>query len=362
MAFAIRAFVCCFIFNSCIPLILVGKGGLHLKRTYMTVSLLILFVTACSNSEQVQSAASALTVSPTPVVSPTSSPVITKQPSKQDLSIPMLTSSPTPQTTATAHPKFPNPIVSVGVKPEHVVIVVEENHSYEKLIGNSSAPYINALAGKGAFFTHSYAVAHPSQPNYLVLFSGSDQGVKDNSCGHEFKAANLASELVKANYTFAGYSEDSPEVGSTVCTNHQYGRKHSPWVSFSNVAKESNQPFDRFPKDYSKLPTVSFVIPNLDNDMHDGTILAADSWLKKHIGPYVTWAQSHNSLLILTWDEDDSSKDNHIPTIIVGPMVKPAQYDQHITHLNVLRTLEEIYKLPYLGGSADVSAIQGIWK
>ncbi|OPH57922.1 acid phosphatase [Paenibacillus ferrarius] len=261
-----------------------------------------------------------------------------------------------------AKPKATKPAVTENVIPDHVVIVVEENHSYEKLIGNKAAPYINTLAGQGAFFTHSYAVAHPSQPNYFVLFSGSNQGVKDDSCGHVFKTANLASELVKAGYSFAGYSEDLPSTGSMACSNHQYGRKHSPWVSFSNVAKESNVPFDQFPKDYSKLPTVSFVIPNLDNDMHDGTILAADDWLKNHIGSYVDWAQSHNSLLILTWDEDDSSKDNHIPTIFVGPMIKPANYDQHITHLNVLRTLEELYQLPYLGGTAEVSTIQGIWK
>ncbi|NOU74189.1 acid phosphatase [Paenibacillus sp. LMG 31458] len=340
------------------------KGGHQLKKTYMAVSLLMLVVTACSNPDQghVATSTQPQTQKATPAASPKASPVNTNKPVAQEVPIPTLTPSPSPLSTASAPSKVPNPAVSEGGKPDHVVIVVEENHSYEKLIGNASAPYINTLAEQGAFFTHSYAVTHPSQPNYFVLFSGSDQGVKDNSCGHAFKTANLASELVKAGYSFAGYSEDLPVMGSTACTNHQYGRKHSPWVSFSNVAKESNQPFDQFPKDFNKLPTVSFVIPNLDNDMHDGTILDADDWLKKHIGPYVTWAQSHNSLLILTWDEDDNSKDNHIPTIFVGPMIKPAKYDQHITHLNVLRTLEEMYKLPYLGGTADVTTIQGIWK
>ena len=96
--------------------------------------------------------------------------------------------------------------------------------------------------------------------------------------------------------------------------------------------------------------------------MHDGTILSADDWLKTHIGPYVTWAQSHNSLLILTWDEDDNSKDNHIPTIFVGPMVKPVTYDQRITHLNVLRTIEDLYNLPYLGGYNGCSCYSRYWK
>ena len=246
MAFAFRASLCCFIFNSRIPLISMGRRGIQLKRTYVAASLLILLVTACSKPDQDHLTTSTLSPIqvPTPAVSPTAAPIRTNQPAKQE--VPLPTQAPSPQSTATLQPKVPNPAVTEVVKPDHVVIVVEENHSYEKLIGNRSAPYINALAGQGAFFTHSYAVAHPSQPNYFVLFSGSDQGVKNDSCGHVFKTANLASELVKAGYSFAGYSEDLPAIGSTSCTNHQYGRKHSPWVSFSNVAKESNLPFTNF--------------------------------------------------------------------------------------------------------------------
>ncbi|MCD1259689.1 acid phosphatase [Paenibacillus athensensis] len=248
-------------------------------------------------------------------------------------------------------------------KPDHVVIVVEENHSFEKVIGSKAAPYINGLVQQGAFFTQSFAVAHPSQPNYLVLFSGSDQGIKDDSCGHTFKAANLASSLIQAQLTFGGYSEDLPETGSTACTHGQYGRKHSPWVNFSNVPKETNMPLDSFPADdFSKLPTVSFVIPNLDNDMHDGSIRAADDWLKEHLDPYVQWAASHNSLLIVTWDEDDNSRNNHIPTLMAGPMVAIGSYDQRITHLNVLRTLEDMYGLPHAGKSGDAAAITGVWR
>ena len=51
-----------------------------------------------------------------------------------------------------------------------------ENHSNTDVIGNSAAPYINSLAAGGANFTQSYAITHPSQPNYLALFSGSTQG------------------------------------------------------------------------------------------------------------------------------------------------------------------------------------------
>lgn len=72
--------------------------------------------------------------------------------------------------------------------PDHIVILREENHSYDELIGNSGAPFINWLASKGVLFTQSYAAEHPSEPNYLVLFSGNDQGVHDDSCPHTFNA------------------------------------------------------------------------------------------------------------------------------------------------------------------------------
>jgi phosphatidylinositol-3-phosphatase len=248
-------------------------------------------------------------------------------------------------------------------RPAHIVIVMEENHSYADIIGSASAPYINALANEGALFTSSFAVTHPSQPNYLALFSGSTQGSTDDSCPLTFQGANLASELIAAGLTFTGYAEDLPDVGYTGCTSGSYARKHSPWVNFTTVPSSDNQPFSSFPSsfNYSQLPTVSFVIPNLNNDMHDGTIQQGDTWLKNTIDPYVQWAKSNNSLLIVTWDEDDSSQNNQIPTIFVGPMVKSGQYSETINHYTVLRTLEDMYGLTPLNNSANVSGISDCW-
>ncbi|HET7658668.1 MAG TPA: alkaline phosphatase family protein [Bacillales bacterium] len=246
--------------------------------------------------------------------------------------------------------------------PTHVVIVIEENHSESQIIGNPEAPYMNWLAKNSAFFTHSYAIEHPSQPNYLDLFSGSNQGVQNDSCPHTFSSPNLASELIANHLSFRGYSEDLPSVGSKVCTNKAYARKHSPWVNFTNVPSDASLPFSHFPKNYSHLPTVSFVIPNLDHDMHNGTVKSADNWLKSNIGPYVKWMKDHNSLLILTWDENDGSSGNRILTLFKGPMVQNGKYAEPINHFTVLRTIESLYDLPFLGKSADVHPITSIWK
>jgi hypothetical protein len=252
------------------------------------------------------------------------------------------------------------PTPSSEIKIDHVVVVIEENHSYKQIIASPNAPYLNSLVKKGALLTDGHGITHPSQPNYLALFSGSTQGVKGNSCNKPFKTANLASELIKVKRTFIGYSEDLPKVGYTGCSSKGYARKHNPWVQFTNVNKSLNRPYSDFPTDFSKLPTVSFVVPNHENDMHDGTVKQADDWLKVNMDRFVTWSKKNNGLLIILWDEDNNSKSNHIPILFVGPMVKTGKYDEKVNLYHVLRTIEDIYNLPHLGESKNVKPLTSI--
>jgi phosphatidylinositol-3-phosphatase len=246
--------------------------------------------------------------------------------------------------------------------PSHVVVVMEENHSYSEIIGSSQAPYINSLATQGALFTQSFAIGHPSQPNYLAIFSGSTQGITDDSCPHTFSTSSLESELLARGKTFTGYSEGLPGVGSFVCTTGEYARKHVPWTDFLKDLPADNQPFTSFPSDFTKLPTVAFVIPDLLDDMHDGTIQQGDTWLQTNLMAYVTWAQSNNSLLIIQFDEDDGTENNQIATIFVGGMVKPGKYSEKINHYNILRTIEQMYKVPHLANAAKAKPIKDVWK
>lgn len=261
-------------------------------------------------------------------------------------------------------------------KPDHVVIVVLENTAYGTIINSTKAPYLKSLANDpgNALFVNSFGMTHPSQPNYLYLFSGTNQGVTDNKlpAAAPFKTPNLGAELLKAGYTFAGYSEDLPSQGSTVEYYGSYARKHSPWVHWqgtgtNQIPSSCNKPFRDFPTDYSKLPTVSFVIPTLKNDMHDPpytteAIQNGDNWVKSNLGAYAEWAKTNNSLLIITWDEDDNNSNNQIVTMFIGQHVKGGKYTQKINHVNVLRTLEEMYGLGYAGNSANVSNVGDVWK
>lgn len=251
------------------------------------------------------------------------------------------------------------PAAAALPRPDHVVVVVMENHTYGQVIG---APYIAGLARQGASFTSSFAIGHPSQPNYLALFSGSDQGVGDDNCGYSFSGPNLGSELIGAGRSFTGFSEDLPSPGYTGCDKGNYAHRHNPWVQFTNVPASSNLPFSSFPANYAGLPTVSFVIPNVCNDMHDCSVATGDTWLRARIDAYAQWAKSHNSLLVLTWDEDDDSGgNNQIATIFVGAGIKPGNYGEHVDHYRVLRTIEDLYGLGHAGNSAFATPITDVW-
>ncbi|GLQ81674.1 acid phosphatase [Mesorhizobium huakuii] len=233
-------------------------------------------------------------------------------------------------------------------KYDHVVVVLMENHTFEQIsLAGRTAPYLNRLARDGALFERSYGVAHPSQPNYLALFSGLTQDVHDDGM-HSLAGPNLAARLRAHGKTFAGYVE----AGSP--------RKHNPWESFADT-KGFERSLAQFPRDYAKLPSVSFVIPNLKNDMHDGTIEAADTWLKSHLGSYAVWSKKNRSLLIVTFDEDDYHTANHIFTVFYGFGIERGRYAEKIDHYSVLRTIEDIESVPPLGTSVIRSVIASGW-
>jgi hypothetical protein len=271
---------------------------------------------------------------------------------------------------------------------DHIVIVVEENKDYADIIGNPTAPYINGtLRREGANLTQMYAEEHHSQGNYFWLFSGSNQnvGFHDHIPPHPINASNLGEQLLRAGRSFKGYAEDLPAIGSRVIESDLYARKHVPWIGFANVpngttvAESSNLRFEDFPRDYRTLPTIAFVIPNLVNDMHNpvlpSSIQAGDTWLREHIDGYYTWAKQHNSLLILTFDEDshghagltnpadaDPERRNHIVTIFAGAHIKPEDYPEGkgVTHVNLLRTLEAMYQLKRSGAQQPHALQAGI--
>jgi acid phosphatase len=266
-------------------------------------------------------------------------------------------------------------------RPDHIVIVVEENHSFGQIIGESEAPYLNSLLEEGTLLTSFFALHHPSQPNYIVMFSGDRYGITNNTCVVNrplLLARSLGGQLVRNGLSFKGYAEDLPKAGSMACFSGKYVRRHAPWTNFGDVPTVVSLPFSEFPIDFSKLPTVAFVIPNLDHDMHDGLPgtkrKAGDDWLRANLNSYKDWAKTHNSLLIVTWDEDNKTvlakrvtkpPANRVAAIFIGEMVKAGfKSDKQYDHIDLLKTILEMYRLPALPAPAYAKAkvIDDIWK
>ena len=261
-------------------------------------------------------------------------------------------------------------------RPDHIVIVIFENHGYDQIIGSAAAPYINALANDtlSALFTGSHGITHPSQPNYLALYSGDTQGVTDDlmPSGTPFTTPNLGRQLLDSAKTFNTYSEDLPQVGFNGELAGYYARRHNPAANWTGNGTNQlpatiNQPFTTFPSsNFALLPTVCFVQPSVYNDMHDGTdparIITGDNWIANNLDGYIRWAKTTNNLFILTFDEDNDTPLNRITTIFIGKMIRQGQYSTMINHYSVLHTIEMMYGLPVIGDSTSNAPIRNCWK
>ncbi len=260
----------------------------------------------------------------------------------------------TPSPSTTGKPAVP--------RPDHLVVVIFENKDVASQTA-TAAPFLSSVAAGAAKFTNSRAITHPSQPNYLALFSGSTQGVATDRCLTPFHdRPNLGAQLAAAGYSFTGYSEDLPSVGFQGCSHAGYAAKHNPWAHFDNVPAAANQPYSAFPRQFSDLPSVAFVIPNLCHDMHDCSTTVGDQWARANLGPYLDWAKSHRSLLLVTYDENDGRSGNKILTMFAGAGVRPGAYPEAVDHYRILRTIEAMFGLPPIGAAAGTSPITDIWQ
>ncbi|MEP6849896.1 MAG: alkaline phosphatase family protein [Acidobacteriota bacterium] len=256
---------------------------------------------------------------------------------------------------------------------KHVIWVWFENRDPSQ-INSTTAPFFTSFAAAHANFTNYFGVSHPSEPNYLAAFSGSTQGVVDD--GHfSFPATtdNLAKQLTAAGRSWRLYAQgypgncfngdtanggvDGPGVAG------QYVRKHNPAVSFESVTLDpalcaNVQPLANFD------PTVNFamVVPNMINDMHDGTTAQGDAFLQSFV-PLVTgspdWA---HTLLIVSFDEGESNVNGGgaIYTAASAPWLSSKTITAQYNHFSLLRTTEDIFGLPHLGSAATASTINEI--
>jgi phosphatidylinositol-3-phosphatase len=252
----------------------------------------------------------------------------------------------------------------------HVFLLVEENHSYASVIGNSSMPYLNSLAKKYGLAAQYYANTHPSIGNYFMMTAGQIITNNDSMCS-TITQDNIVRHLLTAGKTWKSYAESLPSAGYTGCGVYPYVKRHNPFAYFSDVANSSEKyhlaPFKQFAADLANhtLPQFSFIVPNLLHDAHDGSLSAADSWLKTNIAPLIASATfQKDGLLIILFDEsfdsDTQYGGGHVATVVIGPKVKLGYRSTTLyQHQSTLKSLMEAVGLTNYPGAASSTKDMG---
>ena len=241
-----------------------------------------------------------------------------------------------------------------------------ENTEYSGIVGNAAAPYINGLITQYGLATNYDAVSHPSEPNYLALFSGSTQGISDDGL-YDFGGSNLADQLEAHGKTWSVFAENVPLdcfAGSTSAGGEDgpgtYVRIHEPAISFQDISTDARRcaqitDFTHFD------PTASdfeLVVPNLCNDMHDCSVTTGDQWLATFVPRITSSASFQNSALFITWDEGTTTVGGggHVPTVVVSPLTSIGyQSATAHTHYSLLRTVQDAWGLPCLNLTCGAS-------
>lgn len=266
-----------------------------------------------------------------------------------------------------AHVADPPPAANGVPSLDHIVLVIMENHSYDDV---RRAPYTAGLIAAGASCSNMHAVTHPSQPNYLALWSGSPQGVRNDACpppGSPYGTENLGHACEALGIGWRSYSEALPSAGWPGCSSgsgaNLYVRKHCPWTDFNNLNHANERPWADLAADIAAgaLPRLAIVIPDQCHNTHDCAVSAGDAWLAQNL-PALIGAVGPEGMVVLTWDEDDNGSGNQILTVFSGPPIKPGFVTGRLVdHYALLRTLCEALGVAPFGAAADAVALAEVF-
>jgi acid phosphatase len=269
--------------------------------------------------------------------------------------------------------------------PDHVFVVVLENHGFSQVIGSSAMPYLNSLANAHALATNYFADTHPSIDNYFMLTAGKKEANDNDSFTGTVTDDNIVRALTGAGKTWKAYMESIPSAGYVGGDVYPYFRHHNPFSYFSDVNAASGPtaqaanivPFTQLAADVSAgtAPSFGFIVPNAENDGHDcpgggslcldsAMLASADTWLKNNMDPLINNPALANSVFIITWDESNFVDIIHgggqVATVFVGAHVKPAfKSSVFYQHENLLHTVLSLLKVSDFPGNAATAGSMG---
>jgi len=256
------------------------------------------------------------------------------------------------------------------------------------VVGQTSAPYINALANAcgyaSAYEDNCFGHNLVSLPHYLALTSGSNcnTGLDESGTGcitddgdattHTLSTTSIFQQVSGWRSYLEGMPSDCDKSSSG-----RYATKHNPAAYYTALTDCSTNdlpiatltcdpanknkactpaPNNAFTDDLANdtLAPFTLISPDLDNDMHDGTITQADNWLYTYL-PLVFQSPAYlrgDVAVFVLWDEQASSTfGGATPNLFISPYISAGTVaTAPMNHFAVLRAFQSALGLtPFLG-------------
>lgn len=291
--------------------------------------------------------------------------------------------------------------------------MVMENHSDASLIGNSALPGLNHLVDAYGYDDNYFGVTHPSLPNYVAMITGNIWGSHSDDPAQRFAHASLVEQMRRAGISWKAYMQSLPHAGYTGAfwpknpRSALYVEKHDPFMllpTVRNNLKLARQvvPLGQLASDLSgdSLPNLAYIVPDVCHDMHgqpgsgpcsdNKTLMkVGDAFLRTWVSKILrssVWKRGNN-VLFITWDESDhetpfEAAGPDSPILQLGALEKPAggvfgggripliviwnnqshpvRCHQWADHYSLLRTIEQGWRLPYLGYASDDDQVHAL--
>jgi phosphatidylinositol-3-phosphatase len=264
---------------------------------------------------------------------------------------------------------------------KYVFVVAMENEDRSSVIGSTSAPYINALAGcfaSASNFGDPLPLLIPSEPHYVWMeaatntfsdatFTTDDDPSPTNSTA---STAHLSTQLDQAGVSWHSYQQGLATGTTGACPIYSsgfYAAKHNPYVFFQNVTGNPPAGDKAYCTSHHSALTAlagdlqagtvakyNFITPDLCHDMHGASgcpdsndVHAGDTFLQGALPAIVSFAFAHDGVVFLIWDEGTVTL--NMPFLALGPGVKRGYVGSiAYTHSSLVATTERIFGLSRL--------------
>lgn len=289
------------------------SGGKNAARALLIATLFL--ASGCSSSSEPSTGPSSTTASPARSSSPASS-------------------GPDAASTDT----------SIG-RPAKLLVVVLENHSARSAA--DGMPGLAAAAARYGLATRSFALTHPSLPNYLAIAGGSTFGVRDDKLpvAHPLGGSSVFGQVLAAGKLAKTYAEGMTSA-CQVRSSGRYAVRHNPWAYFTSPTERAGCLRYDVPAGTptsgalhhdiagETLPTFGLLIPDLCNDSHDCSLSTADRWLHGWLSPLLASQDFRTGRLavVVTFDEDDHRANNSILTAVLHQRLRGSKVAARVDH------------------------------